>query len=197
MQVAHYPSQLDIISEPKIIPSEPNILPSSEPKDVLTSEAKPIRVKAHADSGTITLLIRQTSSEFNPFGGLQILSKNDKWVRVPNMPQGYILVNIGNLLSFWTNQRFQSTKHRVTNPKPGPGNRRISIAYFQKPGPDVEIRPIADGPQSQPQFAVKARNLIRVGVLDRLTREEGMSPEAARKEYHRLMKSPFVTGRGN
>jgi isopenicillin N synthase-like dioxygenase len=44
-------------------------------------------------------------------------------------------VNIGDLLSYWTNGYFKSTVHRVVFPKGGPdGSKdRYSIAYFGHP----------------------------------------------------------------
>ena len=52
--------------------------------------------------------------------GLQILGRSGDWSPVPVVPPGTthdtnppILVNIGDLLSYWTNGLFRSTVHRV------------------------------------------------------------------------------------
>ena len=64
------------------------------------------------------------------------------WTPVPVTPPGTendprppILVNIGDLLSYWTNNLFKSTVHRVVFPKGGKegGEDRYSIAYFGHP----------------------------------------------------------------
>ena len=70
--------------------------------------------------------------------GLEILSPKG-WSPVPVYPEGTqgdelppILVNVGDLLSFWTNGYLKSTVHRVVSPKGGAGDR-YSIAYFCHP----------------------------------------------------------------
>ncbi len=48
-------------------------------------------------------------------GGLQILTKEQRWMDVP--PQaGTMVVNLGDMLERWTNLRYKSTKHRVRPP---------------------------------------------------------------------------------
>mmetsp|Transcript_24342 Transcript_24342/g.34057 ORF Transcript_24342/g.34057 Transcript_24342/m.34057 type:complete len:95 (+) Transcript_24342:3-287(+) len=85
---------------------------------------------------------------------------------------------------------YQSTKHRVFNPTTyGPDTGRMSIAYFQKPDPDLPIYPIGD---EETENFVLARSLTRVGILDYLINEKGMNNEQARHEYHRLMESPYL-----
>jgi isopenicillin N synthase-like dioxygenase len=49
-----------------------------------------------------------------------------------------ILVNIGDLLNYWTNGLFMSTIHRVVFPPDG-GDDRYSIAYFCHPANDTEL----------------------------------------------------------
>src|SRR5689334_22560258 len=44
--------------------------------------------------------------------GLEILTREHSWVPVPVIP-GAILVNIGDLLSYWSNGLLKSTVHRV------------------------------------------------------------------------------------
>ena len=92
----------------------------------------PPRKKAHADSGTITILARSRSSESSAFdentktkrGGLQVLVGDDTWADVPTLAGGArdgedgvaLLVNVGNQLQAWSDGRWRSTKHRVANP---------------------------------------------------------------------------------
>lgn len=65
-----------------------------------------------------------------------------EWTPVPVFPLGTepdpsppILVNIGDLLSYWTNNLFKSTVHRVVFPAGGKEavEDRYSIAYFGHP----------------------------------------------------------------
>jgi isopenicillin N synthase-like dioxygenase len=49
------------------------------------------------------------------------------WVDVPYVPDSFV-VNLGDMMARWTNDRWRSTLHRVL-PQP-PGRERWSIAYF-------------------------------------------------------------------
>lgn len=103
-----------------------------------------IRAGAHSDYGSVTLLFRLPDQP-----GLEILTRTGEWAPVPVDPEGHgsgnlpILVNIGDLLSFWTNGLLKSTVHRVTFPKPGLGPEsgadRYSIAYFCHPVDSAEL----------------------------------------------------------
>lgn len=83
------------------------------------------RMGAHTDYGILTLLWA------DPVPGLQVLAKHGEWVDVIPDPGAYV-INIGDLLAQWTNDRWVSTLHRVVPPPSnveGPSRRR-SIAYF-------------------------------------------------------------------
>jgi isopenicillin N synthase-like dioxygenase len=49
------------------------------------------------------------------------------------------VVNVGDLLARWTNDRFRSTPHRVVNRS---GEERLSIAVFVDPDNDTLIEPV-------------------------------------------------------
>lgn len=67
-----------------------------------------------------------------------------------NDPSPPILVNIGDLLSYWTNGLFRSTVHRVVFPKEGTNGAagessagsRYSIAYFCHPVGSTPLEPV-------------------------------------------------------
>lgn len=106
-----------------------------------------IRAGAHSDYGSVTLLFQRPSQP-----GLEIRTPDDTWAPVPVLPEGYassttlppILVNIGDLLSYWTNGLLKSTVHRVVFPKDcrRGGEDRYSIAYFCHPADHVELIPV-------------------------------------------------------
>jgi isopenicillin N synthase-like dioxygenase len=52
-----------------------------------------------------------------------------------------LVVNLGDLLARWTNDRWRSTLHRVANPRAGAGarSRRQSIAFFCHPNFDASV----------------------------------------------------------
>ena len=69
-----------------------------------------------------------------------MLRRGGDWADVPMVEGGYI-INIGDLLMRWTNDRWVSTIHRVVNP-PDEVRRstdRMSIAFFFVPNHDVEV----------------------------------------------------------
>ena len=125
----------------------------------------PPRKKAHADSGTITILARerrhipstQTPDADTRRGGLQVLVGDDVWADVPTLEGGArdgaegaaLLVNVGNQLQAWSDGYWRSTKHRVTNPTYVPldedntdlpsSTRRVSVAFFHKANYDAAV----------------------------------------------------------
>ena len=59
---------------------------------------------------------------------------------MPGSTQDFV-INIGDLMAQWTNDRWVSTLHRVVNPPPEEGgrDRRQSLAFFHQPDWDAEI----------------------------------------------------------
>ncbi|KAF2970018.1 hypothetical protein GQX73_g3535 [Xylaria multiplex] len=124
----------------------PNAIPSAQEVDV--------RAGAHSDYGSVTLLFRLKGQ-----AGLEILTPTDGWAAVPVCPPGTekdplppILVNIGDLLSYWTNGLLRSTVHRVTFASSGANKNaagltdgestadpRYSIVYFCHPANDTPL----------------------------------------------------------
>jgi isopenicillin N synthase-like dioxygenase len=60
-------------------------------------------------------------------------------LQVPPTPNAFV-VNIGDLLSRWTNDLYLSTQHRVTSPPPGV--HRYSIPFFSQGHPDYIVQVI-------------------------------------------------------
>ena len=94
-----------------------------------------LRARAHTDYGGFTIL----SGEDVP-GGLQVRTRRERWIDVPTSPTTFV-VNIGDLLMRWTNDRWLSNMHRVVNPSAAdaPHVPRISIAFFNHPNYDTLI----------------------------------------------------------
>ncbi len=75
---------------------------------------------AHADTGFMTFLPPSKEE------GLQIQAEDGTWFW-PVVAPGSLIVNTGQFLSRWTNDRFRATPHRVLPP---PVNHRYSMACF-------------------------------------------------------------------
>jgi isopenicillin N synthase-like dioxygenase len=106
-----------------------------------------LRASAHTDYGGFTIL----SGEDVP-GGLQVRTRGGRWVDVATTPTTFV-VNIGDLLMRWTNDRWLSNMHRVVNPLPGdgPARPRLSIAFFNHPNYDALIECLpSQGPAKHP-----------------------------------------------
>lgn len=117
----------------------------------LTAPALPgqLRAGAHTDFGSLTLLLIDDAP-----GGLQVRSASGEWIDVPFIPGGFV-VNIGDLMAQWTNDRWVSTLHRVVVPPLGPGTRRLSVAFFHQPNDDalIEALPTCLVEGEQPRYA--------------------------------------------
>ena len=95
------------------------------------TEAAKLGAGAHTDFGCLTLLLQ------HDVGGLQVETQAG-WVDVPCDP-ALIVVNIGDMMARWTNDRYASTRHRVVNRS---GTVRHSMAYFFDPDPDADLSPL-------------------------------------------------------
>ena len=94
-----------------------------------------LRAGAHTDYGSLTIL----KTEDRP-GGLQVRGKDGAWLDVP-IVDGTFIVNIGDLMARWTNDRWVSTLHRVVNPpaERAIASRRQSLVFFHNPNYDALI----------------------------------------------------------
>lgn len=95
------------------------------------------RMGAHTDYGVLTILYA------DPVDGLEILAPDGSWTPVVPRP-GCLLVNLGDLLAQWTNDRWRSTLHRVVPPPAtaeGPVRRR-SVAFFHEADADALVEAI-------------------------------------------------------
>ncbi|MBB5633059.1 isopenicillin N synthase-like dioxygenase [Cryobacterium mesophilum] len=86
-----------------------------------------LRAGAHTDYGTLTILRQELGR-----AGLQVRDDHsDSWVDIPPTA-GAFVINIGDLMARWTNDRWTSTLHRVVNPDAGSAvsTRRQSMPFF-------------------------------------------------------------------
>jgi isopenicillin N synthase-like dioxygenase len=142
----------------------------------------------HTDFGIVTILWA------DPLPGLQVLDDAGEWHDV--MPRAEaLLVNLGDLLARWTNDRWRSTMHRVLAPIDAAGHpfRRRSAAFFHDGNADAVVA-------SLPTAAGEGRDPYEpISVADHLAAKLGgsrslrMNPLATR-EAARL--GPITANRG-
>ncbi|MEQ8965599.1 MAG: 2-oxoglutarate and iron-dependent oxygenase domain-containing protein [Azospirillaceae bacterium] len=126
-----------------------------------------LRAGAHTDFGSLTILMTDDAP-----GGLQVRGPSGAWADVPHVPDGFI-VNIGDLMAQWTNDRWVSTLHRVVNPGTDPaeaGRRRISVAFFHQPNYEarIECLPSCLAPGAGPLYPPVTSGQHFMGKLRRM-----------------------------
>lgn len=94
-----------------------------------------LRYGEHHDYGALTIL-RQDAAP----GGLQIKDSDGEWKEAGVVPESFV-INVGDLMARWTNNRWRSTLHRVTNPDRGltGSTRRLSLVAFTGPNENHEV----------------------------------------------------------
>ena len=111
------------------------------------------RAGAHSDYGSLTILKSDIA-----VGGLEVLMPTGEWAMAPRIPDSFI-INIGDMMARWTNDRWVSTLHRVVSPAADEGGlskRRQSLAFFYQPDWDAEIKCISTclSAGEQPKFSM-------------------------------------------
>ncbi len=110
-----------------------------------------LRAGAHSDYGALTILKAE-----NVPGGLEVLNRAGAWVPVAPVADSFV-INLGDLMMHWTNDRWVSTLHRVANPPRDAalGSRRQSIVFFYQPNYDalIECLPGCSSPANPPKYA--------------------------------------------
>lgn len=110
-----------------------------------------LRAGAHSDYGTLTLLRQEAAP-----GGLQVQAAAGEWHDVA-AEEGAYVVNVGDALERWTNDRWRSTLHRVVVPSAGEehGSERHSLAFFHNANWDAVIECLSGcvEPGSVPRYA--------------------------------------------
>jgi isopenicillin N synthase-like dioxygenase len=133
--IDHHASALRAINYPAIA-SRDEVLPNQ------------CRASAHTDYGTITIL--RTDGP-----GLQVSKDLDPptWHDVPHIQDGFI-INLGDLMRRWTNERWLSTLHRVVVPSQDVAvdgehmvcRRRQSMAFFHNINRDAIVSALLRDP---------------------------------------------------
>lgn len=136
--------------------------------------ASALRYGAHSDYQGFTILLQDPRDEGRRLdaGGLEVqTSDRQSWIPVTPRP-GCFVVNIGDLYEVWTNGRWRSTVHRVSNPPTGSDARhqsRFSIPFFTGPSGDslIETLPTCvddEHPSQWPPISAKEHLISKLTV---------------------------------
>ena len=108
----------------------------------------------HTDYGAVTVLYTDGES------GLQVMSSEGAWMPAPVVPDTYI-VNLGDLMTFWSNGRWRSSLHRVVCPE-DTSTDRLSVPLFFNPSLDalVQCVPTCLAPGESPADPIPAGEWI-------------------------------------
>jgi isopenicillin N synthase-like dioxygenase len=98
----------------------------------------------HTDNSFITFLAREDTP------GLAVRLPSGEWLSPP-LIEGTFLVNLGNVMKRWSNDRFLSTPHGVVNDS---GRDRYSIAFFYSPNvrATIECLPSCTSAANPPRY---------------------------------------------
>jgi isopenicillin N synthase-like dioxygenase len=86
-------------------------------------------IGTHTDYECFTLLLQ------DDIEGLELMNASGEWIDAPPITDS-MMVNIGEMMSRWTNGRYAATPHRVRNHT---ASDRISIPFFFATNYDTEI----------------------------------------------------------
>ena len=98
----------------------------------------------HTDYGFITLLAQ------DDVGGLEVKNKAGDWIAAPPIADTFVM-NVGDILARWSNDRFVSTPHRVINRS---GRERYSQPFFFDPNMEtnIEVLPSCISPGGKAKY---------------------------------------------
>ena len=116
--------------------------PDSEPMATLSPIRYPalnhaenaLSAGAHTDFGCLTLLAQDNNE------GLEIAMPDGAWLSVPPI-ENTLIINIGDMLAFWSGGKYRSTLHKVNNRS---GQTRHSLAFFYDPAYNTPLINLTD-----------------------------------------------------
>lgn len=120
----------DMFAHPKC-----NLRLAHYPKPSTRLPAVGQRYGEHTDYTGFTIL-RQDPA----VGGLEAQTASGDWISVPTHPTA-LIVNAGDLIQVWTNDRWRSPPHRVLRPEFGDDEHpdRLSLVFFTGPSDDTLV----------------------------------------------------------
>lgn len=170
--------------------------PVTQPSAQIAGQDIKFRISPHTDWGTLTLLFQQS------IGGLQVRPPhytapeldldNETWTPAPVF-NDMVLINIGDMLEFWTAGALKSTWHRVVPTAAHGGVDRYTFAYFLHPNKDAVLVPIEAMKRDGwvPRYAGIGRT-AQEHIHARITGVHGQDKENGQATMEHIQKSVVV-----
>lgn len=120
-----------------------------------------LRAAPHSDYAALTILHGE-----NVPGSLQVQTRAGEWIDVLFAPNSFV-INIGDMMMRWTNDKWISTMHRVVNPPSdvGASSRRQSLVFFCSPNYETDLScfPSCVGPGNPARYPATTVGKYRSG----------------------------------
>ena len=111
-----------------------NYYPVHDPIEGAAADYQPVAdlgVHHHTDAGALTVLIQ------DDVGGLQV-HRDGYWYDIPPVP-GAIVINTGDMMQVWSNDRYHAPVHRVLAMN---DRDRYSLPFFFNPAASARVSPL-------------------------------------------------------
>jgi isopenicillin N synthase-like dioxygenase len=108
-----------------------NFYPRATPDNPVDAAHRPFGVGEHTDAGALTILLQDDQP------GLEV-QREGRWYLVEPQP-GALVVNIGDIVQVWSNDRYRAAPHRVPA---NPAHERYSIPFFLNPSYETTYEPL-------------------------------------------------------
>jgi len=143
----------DLIEKPASVMNV-NYYPAHSPNENTNSG-----IGAHSDYEAFAMLWQ------DGVAGLEIETRDNMWKHVEPVP-GTLVINIGDLMARWTNDRFRATRHRVINIS---GKERVSMACFGNTNfhAPIECIPSCCSPSNPARYAPTTAGEYLMGAINR------------------------------
>lgn len=130
----------------------------------LARDANQFGISPHTDANFFTILATRGAP------GLHIQAPDGSWLEAPEVPGGFV-VNSGDMMKRWSNDRFLSTRHMAVNDS---GRHRYAAVFFFAPNLDYQIAclPSCMGPDNPPRYPPVTYRQYRRWFMDSNYRTE-------------------------
>jgi len=109
------------------------LYPEISEAELAAAGGQVVRNGEHTDWGCVTVLLAEEAD------GLELLRRDGSWASL--QPCGGLIVNLGDLLPYWTGGRWKATRHRVMARSTSRA-ARLSIPYFGLVNRSTVLEPI-------------------------------------------------------